>query len=96
MTQFDQFGQPIPSFTLKGQETTKTGLGACLSLMMTILVLSYAIVKFNHLVIHHNPNIATYPINAVYAEWTEPFNFTSTNLRPAFGFIKWDVWNEQS
>ena len=83
MTRFDQFGQPIPSFNLKGQETIKTGLGAFLTLMMTILVLGYAIIKINHLVIHHSPNIATFPIDTVYLEST-PLDLTASTLKPAF------------
>ena len=56
---------------------------------LTVLVLSYAIIKLNHLVTHHNPNISTFPTDRVYDEST-PFDLTASTLRPAFSFNRWD------
>ena len=50
---------------------------------LTVLVLSYAIVKFDHLLRHFNPNISSFPIDTVYDEST-PFDLTSSTLKPAF------------
>ena len=84
------FGQPIPSFNLNGEEVIKTYLGAYLSMIMTIAVLAYTIIKVNHLVIHYSPNISTYPIDIDYDEST-PFDLNASTIRPAFAFTRWTI-----
>ena len=44
--QCDMLAQPVPTFNIKGEETIKTNLGAFCSILIAILVLSYAILKF--------------------------------------------------
>ena len=60
---------------------------------LTVLVLSYALIKLNHLVTHNSPNISTFPTDRVYDEST-PFDLNSSTLKPAFMIqgVSYDDW----
>ena len=51
----DIFGQDLPTFILKGRDKVQTRIGGVVSILIFILVLMYASLKFSHLVDRHNP-----------------------------------------
>ena len=59
---FDMFGKPVPAFNIKGKTSVTSRMGGCASLLIIILSLSMAAVKFSHLIGKHNPSLAAYEI----------------------------------
>ena len=51
----DIFGQNLPTFILKGKDKVQTRIGGVVSILIGILVLMYACLKFSHLIDRHNP-----------------------------------------
>ena len=54
----DHYGRSLPVFNLRGQTKIHTYCGSLTSLSVYIIMLLFAVIKFNHLVAKHNPNIA--------------------------------------
>ena len=57
----DQFGYPI-HLTYKGNQDFKTRTGGCISLLIFIISLLYAGVRFLYMITRANPNISRYQI----------------------------------
>ena len=66
MKNFDLFGEPVPSFNVKGEDTVKTKVGAFVSMMIFVTVVYYGLLKSIQLEARGNPSIATYPIETVF------------------------------
>ena len=60
MMELDKFSDSVPSFNIKGDQSIKTELGAFCSIVITIIMLGYALLKFVELIERKNPNIAVY------------------------------------
>ena len=60
---FDSFGEPVPGFNIKGQDSVKTRIGGVLTLIISATVLLYAVVKFTHLYTKHNPLFSSYLVD---------------------------------
>ena len=59
----DAFGQPLPSFNIKGKERVNTIVGGFCTLILFMTILSYGMLKFSNLITKPNPII-----NSYYAE----------------------------
>ena len=46
MMDFDKFSDSVPSFNFRGDQSIKTGFGAFCSVVISIIVLYYALLKF--------------------------------------------------
>ena len=57
---FDAFGEPVPGFNVKGQNTVTSRTGGMITLLISIVVILYAAVKFVHLYTRHNPLLSSY------------------------------------
>ena len=57
---FDAFGEPVPGFNVKGQNTVTSRTGGMITLLISIVVILYAAVKFIHLYTRHNPLLGSY------------------------------------
>ena len=51
----DIFGQDLPTFNLKGKDKVLTRIGGVVTIIISITVLMYAGIKFQHLVTRDNP-----------------------------------------
>ena len=56
----DLFPAPIPQFNSRGEEAVKTYFGGLISLIIKYLFILFALVKFEHLMTRHNPQIVEY------------------------------------
>ena len=56
----DVFGESLPTFILKGRDKVTTRTGGVATIMITIIALMYAALKFSHLVDKHNPMMSSY------------------------------------
>ena len=86
MQGFDKFETQLPSFTLQGKRTIQSSLGAFCSMMVAVVVLLYASIKFIHLKDRHNPGIASYLIERP-SNLENPLNLNAMNARIAFAFL---------
>ena len=43
MMELDKFADAVPNFNFRGDQSVKTGLGACCSIAITTIVLIYAL-----------------------------------------------------
>ena len=57
---FDAFGEPVPGFNVKGQNTVTSRTGGMITLLISSVVILYAAVKFIHLYTRHNPLLSSY------------------------------------
>ena len=55
--ELDFFGAPIQSFNLRGQTEIKTSTGACLSIIISVCILAFSLIKFERLVTRKNPTV---------------------------------------
>ena len=53
----DIFGEPIPAFNLAGRDVIRTTCGALMSLIIFVITLVYASMKYNIMIERQNPNI---------------------------------------
>ena len=56
----DTFGKPVPMFNLRGQDEIRTSIGGVLTCLIAVLMLFYASIKFEQLIIRHNPTLSQY------------------------------------
>ena len=62
----DMFAIDLPKFNMRGEESVKTNIGGCCSIIIIYLSLMYAVHKFNHLVTRHNPQVLSYQVRDVF------------------------------
>ena len=46
LVKVDQFGQPLPTFNIRGSEIVNSRLGGVCTLILASVILAYALVKF--------------------------------------------------
>lgn len=81
LRKIDSFGQPLPSFNIRGKDYLQTSVGGFVTLMLTLLVLMYAMVKFDHLNSRFNPQMSSYLVDN---EKNEDLNLNERGFRVAF------------
>ena len=59
----DMFPAQIPQFNIKGKDTIRTYCGGLISLIINYLFFLFAMIKFEHLITRHNPQIVMYDEN---------------------------------
>ena len=79
MRQFDSFGQALPGFNLKGQSMVNTNLGGAMTIMLSAIVLVYAIAKSFHLQSVRGQTISTYTDDSTISP-TNPFNLNERDM----------------
>ena len=57
LKKIDIFGQPLPTFNLKGETAIPTLTGGIVTFLILIVFLAYSCLKFLHLINKHNPTI---------------------------------------
>ena len=101
----DIFDQPIPGFQVKGEGSTlKTILGAVCTVMVSTLVLLYALVKGIHLINRQSPTITEYKeatqiiednqiyLNSSSSKFAFSFKgFADGELKDDSRYVKWFV-----
>ena len=85
MMSLDKFSDAVPSFNFKGDQSIKTNVGAFCSIIISIVVLYYALLKFIQLQQGHNPTIATFPVETKF-DVDNPINLNDINFKAAFLF----------
>ena len=63
---FDIFSVKVPSFTMRSEESVKTNIGGCCSIIIIYIILMYAAHKFNHLATKSNPQITSYEMTDAF------------------------------
>ena len=56
----DLFGAEVLKLNMRGEKNIKTPFGACISILISMLVFSYALVKLQHLLTNRNPLVTKY------------------------------------
>ena len=79
----DIFGLELPTFNLKGRDKVQTRIGGVVSILIGLLVLMYASLKFSHLVDRHNPVINSF-YKENYYESGEGIDLAERNVKIAF------------
>lgn len=54
---FDMFAIHIPNFTLAGQTKFQTYAGGVVSMVLSIVVFTFALLKLEHMISRKNPNV---------------------------------------
>ena len=79
----DVFGESLPTFILKGRDKVTTRTGGVATIVITIIALMYALLKFSHLIDKHNPMMSTY-FKEDYWKSEDLINLGERNVRLAF------------
>ena len=53
----DLFGEPAPTFNIRGETRIRTYFGAVLSTMIITVTLLFSLFKLQHLLSRHNPTV---------------------------------------
>ena len=56
----DAFGEPLPTFNIKGSEQVNTRIGGIATIILFTIVLAFGAIKLEHLLEHKNPNLSAY------------------------------------
>ena len=56
------FAADLPKFNMRGEESVKTNIGGCCSIIIVFVSLMYATHKFNHLLTKHNPQVLVHDV----------------------------------
>ena len=56
----DQFPAQLPNFNSKGKVVIKSYFGGCVSIVLYYFLFLFSIVKFQHMMTRHNPQIVMY------------------------------------
>ena len=56
----DIFGEPLPTFNLKGKTHVFTATGGIFTIILAIVFLGYTLVKFEHLIEYKNPDVTEF------------------------------------
>ena len=62
----DMFAAELPKFNMQGEESIKTNIGGCCSIIIIYIILMYAAHKFNHLATKSNPQITSYEMTDAF------------------------------
>ena len=89
MIAFDKFSYAVPSFNFRGDQSIKTGLGAFCSMIITIIVLYYALLKLIQLQGRNNPTIAAFSVETSF-DVDNPINLNDIGFRAAFSFTAYN------
>lgn len=60
MRMFDMFGQPLPTFNVRGEEFLKTKFGAFVTMLLITSIMIYGMLKFIQMESRANANISEY------------------------------------
>lgn len=64
----DMFPADLPKFNMQGEDSIKTNIGGCCSIIIIYISIMYAAHKFIHLITKHNPQIVTFEIRDAFGE----------------------------
>ena len=78
----DVFAESLPTFILKGRKKVPTRLGGVTTILICIVVLMYAGLKFTQLMTKHNPVMSSYSKEDYY-ENDEKIDMGERNFRMA-------------
>ena len=97
----DFFGAPIQFLNLRGETNVKTSAGACLSMFISALTLSFAMLKFEHLYTRKNPTLimteTTLEEGTIYETGKSDFmiafaaEHSELGIRDDLRYIQWAV-----
>lgn len=79
----DMFGMRLPQFNLKGNTLIHTRTGGVITFFLLVLILSYALIKFIHLLSKNNPQIQQFLDEELF-DYTEVLNLNEIGFRIAF------------
>ena len=83
LKELDSFAAPAPGFNIRGQDKVATNIGVGMTLFKLSVTLVFALLKFSHLMQHHNPTINTYIENKV--DTSESFDLQAPDFQIAVG-----------
>jgi hypothetical protein len=81
---FDMFGTGPPQFTIDGKQQVGTSMGIVATLFISVVMLTYSILKGYQLAIKHNPSISVSYKSDVYSSEEEPLDLDNHNFRFMF------------
>ena len=85
----DFFEKELPKFRLKGKEKVASIQGGVLSIVMISMMLWYAAIKFNMLMLRDNPNVSTFTEESVLT------SLDKLNLKESGMLLAW-TWEGYS
>ena len=83
LQRLDIFGEPLPSFNVRGHETVNSVFGGICSVIIFTIVLLYGVTKFIDLESRSNPNVSFF-INEDNFGQGEQINLNERGFRIAF------------
>ena len=83
LEKIDLFGRPLPVFNLKGETKVFTVTGGLVSFAITVIVLCYGALKFQHMIMKHNADVTSVLETDVF-DFNEITNLNDVGFRVAF------------
>ena len=83
----DLLGSPI-NLNMNGRGSYQTPFGACLSIFVVMVVVSYSLIKLIRMVTHEEPDfVKNEVLKDMYNEYPEPFAANNNYFELAVGFL---------
>ena len=64
----DMYKEPLPSFNIDGLTHVRTHCGGLVSLIIILILFMFSVLKFDHLLSKHNPQVNTFVDKDVFDE----------------------------
>ena len=88
LLKLDMFGASLPSFNLGRQKTTKTSIGAVISMVVMFMTFGFALLKLQRLLLRKRPDLVKY-IDKEAFENTEKFSIRDNDFMVAASLESW-------
>ena len=80
----------VPSFNIRGQDSVKTTIGTCMSMMIMFLTLAYALLKLQHMLQKKNPDIIQFT-DETAIDMSTKYSLTDHDFIAAISVENWRV-----
>ena len=86
MKQLDSFPAKVPGLNIQGQMVVPTSIGGCVTFFTLAVTFLFATLKFQHLILRHNPTINTH-IEYYAASGTTRLEIDDPDFQIAVGLV---------
>ena len=82
------FAARVPSFNIRGQDSIKTTIGTCMSMIIVCLTLGFSLIKLQHMLLKKNPDIIKFTEEKAFDAGTK-YSLTDHGFIAAISVENW-------
>ena len=82
------FAAGVPSFNIRGQDSVKTTIGTCISMIIIFLTSGFALLKLQHMLLKKRPDVVQFTEEGAFDESTK-YSLTDSDFIVAVSVEHW-------